>query len=145
MSDIRTFLKQLCESEIYFHDTQKKEYESGVYFVAPEPCQAPETDHILLFHAEGRWCWCLPEQIQVDGFENNERVVLQYAKHLHKPNEFKSVDLASLMLELAGGGHTEAQTAKAMEMLGQFRHNSHLTNDGCCLMTYEYWRENHAD
>lgn len=145
MSDTNVSLKPLCGTEVYFHDTQKNEYESGVYTVAPESCQAPETGHILLLHADGRQTWCLPKQIQTDRFENNERVVLQYAKHLHKPNEFKSVDLASLMLKIVGGGHTEAQTAKAMEMLGQFRHNRHLTNEGCCLMTYEYWGENHAD
>jgi len=142
-------LPTMCGQQIYFHDRENNHYLSGIYTVASMDLQDPTTEHVLLFR-DKQQAWVKPEDMQPDhhlkSIENIERVVLDKADGTF---EFRSIDVAAVMLKIAAAKVNRKQnavvvTGKAMELLSQFRSNSHITNEGCTLMTYDYWRKNYA-
>ena len=57
---------------------------------------------------------------------------------------FRAVEVANVMVLIAGGGYTEAQTAKAMELQSQYRSNKHITVDGVQIMQMDYYMANYS-
>jgi len=138
-------LKELparCGQQAYFHDKDNDEELSGIYTVASYDLQQPATETVLIFR-DRQQAWAKPIYLQFalpgKPLRCMERVVL---KRVDGTFDHKSVDVTAVMLAITNASHkhTEAvATGKAMELLSQFRYDKHITNEGCVLMTYDYW------
>jgi len=142
-------LPEIVGEEVYFHDNDNKQYLSGIYKVAALERQDPVTGFVLLQRPH-QSVWAKPKQLQLDEtykpIKNQERIVLLRGGAF----DFRSVDVASVLFTVANASNkrgkklTEVQgTERAMELLQQFRANNHITNEGCVLMTYDYWSHNY--
>lgn len=139
-------LPALCGTECYFSDREGSQHLSGIYTVASMELQDPATETVLIFRDRQQAC-VRPEFLAFNepgrDIHKIERVALKFPDG---SMEFKSVEVARVMLVVTQAKRNQSDvvaTGKAMELMSQFRHNGHITNEGCILMTWEYYTKHH--
>lgn len=140
-------LPALCGTECYFSDKEGSQRLSGIYTIASMDLQDPATETVLIFRDRQQAC-VRPEFLAFNepgrDIHKIERVALKFPDG---SIEFKSVEVAQVMLAVTNSNPKLSETAatgKAMELMSQFRHNGHITNEGCILMTWEYWEKHYV-
>lgn len=148
-------VRDLCGMDVYFTDPSNNMANAGIYKVAPEELQDEDSDYILLQSSDLEPCcasnkiertqgWALPEEVVInsptcDICKLEPIVQLKNGKFI-----FRAVEVAAVMVLIAGGGNTEAQTAEAMRLMSQYRSNQHITIDGVLIMQLGYYESNYS-